>query len=386
MYDLISLDGRNFLSDEYLIVNGMRFNNKESDDEVIAISETISESLQSNNRYKIAFDIISEGLPYNQISTCQKIIKHFIDKHNFVSNRFAFVFGALPCTENVNYYRQHCKRFDWVEVPAYFFNNWERHCNELLQNTDSPYHSIDITPRIKPKKFLCYNRNVKPHRLYITTELIDRGLLDKGYVSNYFNFDQHEFILNSMHETLPTKSNKIKKILYENRHLFPLDLGLGNMNGPSLTDRFLSLNNEDSHHFNDTYFGVITESKFAKDDYSIPNRIYTDISLDCYTLTEKTWKFVAAKKPFILAAFPGFLELIRRAGYQTFHPLIDETYDTVDDDEIRLELIVNEIERLCNLSDSEIIIWQHKINEIVTHNYNTLLNAVSIYTTFLPKT
>ena len=37
--------------------------------------------------------------------------------------------------------------------------------------------------------------------------------------------------------------------------------------------------------------------------------------------------------------YPGLLKYLRSTGYKTFHPYIDETYDTIDDDEIRYQFV-----------------------------------------------
>jgi hypothetical protein len=49
----------------------------------------------------------------------------------------------------------------------------------------------------------------------------------------------------------------------------------------------------------------------------------------------------------------------------------------VTNDEERLMLIVAEIERLCNLSEEELIVWQENIKDIVEHNYEVLVNRNS---------
>ena len=76
--------------------------------------------------------------------------------------------------------------------------------------------------------------------------------------------------------------------------------------------------------------------------------------------------------------------MLRDFGYKTFHPYIDETYDTLVDDEQRITAIVNEIERLCKLSDSAWIEWQHNVESIVLHNYNTLLNSGEVILSYKP--
>jgi hypothetical protein len=172
--------------------------------------------------------------------------------------------------------------------------------------------------------------------------------------------------------------------MYEHKDKFPLDLGLASIPKDKQTEKFMSVSNDDVDYFQDSYFGVITESKYAHDNYEIYNQIHGQLSLDGFVFTEKTYKFISAKKPFILAGFTGSLEMLRDFGYKTFHPYIDETYDTLVDDEQRITAIVNEIERLCKLSDSDWIEWQHNVESIVLHNYNTLLNSGEVILSYKP--
>jgi hypothetical protein len=70
-------------------------------------------------------------------------------------------------------------------------------------------------------------------------------------------------------------------------------------------------------------------------------------------LTEKTLRPLACGHPFILAAGPGSLALLKKYGFQTFSPYINESYDTVQDNDLRLSLIVDEMKRIQLLSDNE---------------------------------
>ena len=233
---------------------------------------------------------------------------------------------------------------------------------------------------------MCYNRNTKPHRLYITTECIKRDLIKEAYFSNYFRFPEDEFHFGSTYEWFPTLYQEIHELMYEHKDKFPLDLGLASIPKDKQTDKFMSVSNDDVDYFQDSYFGIITESKYAHDNYEVYNQIHGQLSLDGFMFTEKTYKFISAKKPFILAGFTGSLQMLKEFGYKTFHPYINETYDTIVDDEQRIVAIVNEIERLCKMSDTEWLDWQHNVEHIVLHNYNTLLNSGKLVLSYSPNT
>ena len=64
----------------------------------------------------------------------------------------------------------------------------------------------------------------------------------------------------------------------------------------------------------------------------------------------------------------GFLSDLRKIGYKTFSPYIDETYDTIDDNEQRLLALVNEVKRIHNLPDNEYKILLDNCNTIASEN------------------
>lgn len=87
--------------------------------------------------------------------------------------------------------------------------------------------------------------------------------------------------------------------------------------------------------FNHTAISVILETVFDQ-------RIH---------LTEKILRPIACGHPFILAAGPGALRLLRSYGFHTFDGYINESYDTITDCDERLAAIVQEMHRIQTLPD-----------------------------------
>ena len=78
------------------------------------------------------------------------------------------------------------------------------------------------------------------------------------------------------------------------------------------------------------------------------------------------------KHPFILVSIPKSLEVLRELGYKTFSPWINESYDLEEDDNTRMLMLVDEIERLTNLSSQELEEFLIAMKEICLYNYNIL--------------
>jgi len=81
--------------------------------------------------------------------------------------------------------------------------------------------------------------------------------------------------------------------------------------------------------------------------------------------------------PFILVSVPHSLDILRRMGYKTFSPIIDERYDLEEEDSKRMIMIANEIERLANLTPAELEIFLAASKEIVEFNFKNLISKQS---------
>jgi hypothetical protein len=108
----------------------------------------------------------------------------------------------------------------------------------------------------------------------------------------------------------------------------------------------------------DSWFTIVSEASFG------------DSEGTCF-ISEKTFKPIACYHPFIIFGNQGSLEHLRKMGYKTFSPYINETYDTLPTWE-RLEAIITEVTRINALSFEDKLNWYAGMKDILEHNYNTL--------------
>ena len=87
-------------------------------------------------------------------------------------------------------------------------------------------------------------------------------------------------------------------------------------------------------------------------------------------LTEKTFKAIALEMPFVLVAPPHSLAYLREYGFKTFHPYIDETYDTIADPIGRLECVTQILTEIQARSAAEKLELHQQLLPRVEHNYN----------------
>ena len=75
----------------------------------------------------------------------------------------------------------------------------------------------------------------------------------------------------------------------------------------------------------------------------------------------------------MFVAYPGALKLLQDLGFKTFNGFIDESYDNEPDLYKRVNMIYIELQKLCNMSITELHNWYWSMEDILEHNRNHLL-------------
>lgn len=87
-------------------------------------------------------------------------------------------------------------------------------------------------------------------------------------------------------------------------------------------------------------------------------------------LTEKVFKPIVMKQPFMLLAAPGNLEYLRSYGFRTFSGIIDESYDNIQDSEARARAVADQLSWYCSLSAQAKAEIVKELEPIVEHNFH----------------
>jgi len=316
-----------------------------SSDDIIIFREKLLTGHNSDRKYY--FDCVQEGIVIPVISTIHKIVEDYIDPKNVY-----FFTGALNGKELYNEYiaKNNIKNPFNIRVSS----SWENHLNCLKS-----LEKYQI--KNKEKIFLSFNRVTRPHRTAFLCLLEEKGLREKAYYS-YLNCNHKDVNLNSesviqdARSWLTPKTGKIVEEYYKKLEpIIPIKL---NIDPETNMTKFIK---SDFEYFENSYFSFVTETMFFP--------IFKSFNEYSIFFSEKTFKPIAMKHPFILACTAHSLEYLRKENYKTFHPFIDETYDTIENDELRMLIIVNEIERLSNQTNKQWIEWQENISDIVEYNY-----------------
>jgi hypothetical protein len=224
-----------------------------------------------------------------------------------------------------------------------------------------------------PKKFLSFNGLHRPHRSLLVSLLATMDVLQYGHVSynsytfpNYQNPSSKEIY--DLMLTWTENSNEFTEILTNNKEKL-IQLDTMYLDDAPKIDKVImveSFTKECVPFYEETYFSVVTET--------LCMRIH---SHDGHTgigrlLSEKTFKAILNKHPFILVGVPKTLQLLKELGYKTFSPWINESYDDEYDDYKRLIMIAQEIKKLAELKPAELTEFLKFANGIVEHNFKVL--------------
>ena len=237
---------------------------------------------------------------------------------------------------------------------------------ELTGKTYPVYHKeYMIGP--KEKKFLCFNKVHRQHRIELLEYVVRNHLLDQSYYSFDCSEDNLELLAGNINYSgISSIKDKIPLVL----------------NKTLERDNPVDIIEDDHKYFEDTYFSVVTETLFYQNPTTskMKLRMHVPDTFPGKFVTEKTFKCIAMKHPFIVLNPYKMLEFMKSRGYQTFSPFIDESYDDIKDDEERLLSVCTEIKRLCNLSESELIKFTEFAKPIVEHNENVMRNVTNFTT------
>jgi hypothetical protein len=87
-------------------------------------------------------------------------------------------------------------------------------------------------------------------------------------------------------------------------------------------------------------------------------------------LTEKIFKPIISRMPFVLVGPAHNLRYLRSYGFQTFGTWLDESYDDIEDPILRMEAIGQVLEDLCNLSSTELENMLARMADVLEYNYD----------------
>ena len=183
------------------------------------------------------------------------------------------------------------------------------------------HHRVDCDREakvnVKPKKFLCFNKLEREQRLALLEKMLEKNYVDLGYYS--FESSHSEAFVKFSDTLREDQYPNIKK----HKDRFPLRLNINeHRTNP------VNIIPEDMEYFDNSYFSVINETLFYGFDSSSERMLHHQLNAEYSSvfISEKTFKCLAVKHPFIIFGRPGTIKGLKQLGFKTFSPFFDESY------------------------------------------------------------
>ena len=198
--------------------------------------------------------------------------------------------------------------------------------------------------------YIAYNRiidNDRSYRIYFVSLLKEQGLLDRGLVS----FGVTDSLFDDWRDEVASPNTKLSDLARRHAEQHLTDISRLVIDQAELPGSASA----DIPRGNDAFWHVVTETVFYYDKLH---------------LTEKIFKPIVSKQPFMLLAAPGNLAYLKSYGFKTFDSVLDESYDFIQDPDQRTEAIVCQLHWYCGLSNKDKTDVMRAIEPIVLHNFH----------------
>lgn len=222
-----------------------------------------------------------------------------------------------------------------------------------------PEYNPDVIPE---KLFLSWNRRYRRHRLQLALLLEKNNLIDRSHIS----FPDRD---------IETPTTTFRNVINNTRMVAELaHMGLQQHHADSLSNKLPLIldgeediarmcgedNNDSRIYYQSSLVSLVTETNFDRDEV---------------TLTEKSFKPLKEKHPFIIMGVPGCLKGLQELGYKTFSDFWDESYDTIDDLFPRLRKLDEVMQYIGSWDHNKLLEFRRQVKPILEHNYQVLKNT-----------
>jgi hypothetical protein len=252
------------------------------------------------------------------------------------------------------------KKYNFIDCYSFFHifaaHDWFRGYN---------YYPglIPIADRTIKKKYITFNRltgNARCYRSFFISELQKHGILDQGYVSYSDVCPEHGHYREGL-EFARTNYRVSANQIVETKQLldsikFPLRIDYRNQKFiPNGSMQIGALD-----QCMESFLYIVTETCFWDRKQH---------------LTEKIFKPIITRQPFLLLGCAHNLAYLKDYGFRTFDRWWDESYDSIEDPIERIKAVSDIVKNLSSKSTDELTSLLLEMSDVLEHNYK-LFNSV----------
>jgi hypothetical protein len=231
------------------------------------------------------------------------------------------------------------------------FNQYNNKCSIVKKE------HIDFD-KVRDKKFLMLNRRLRPHRIYSVCFFEELNIINQFLIS-YDITSMQLYDINPDNIKMHIEDDNYMRIILKQFYRLKKENPKKTIDYDDL-ENVWGFNFENKEPYLDSYIHITSETNFFE--------------LGGY-FSEKTWKPIGHLQPFIFMGPAYGLEELKKLGFKTFSPFIDESYDLELDPETRFKMILSEIDRISKIPIEEVHNWYNSIfDDIILYNQKKLFS------------
>ena len=280
---------------------------------------------------KILIHEAFEGHGFN-LNQHRKFVETNSQVHDIPLDAFGFVDGNLltPLLQ-----RQYGTR-------GFYYPWWEDHMNiRSNQQINWQLEGLYKKNTWRPHRFVCLNRRRRHHRILLTLAISQRW--------------------NSQTLWSLTDASQLQDFV----HIVKTDIGVDDEKYINSIPKIIDVDET----VNDT--GCNLDIQYRAHMAIVPETMF--IESETIFLSEKAFKPLMTAQPFIVAGSPYTLKMLQTMGYRTFHPIINEDYDSEFNWARRMQMIIDEIDRIAAMDKNQFEEFMFAAADICLHNHQTIV-------------
>lgn len=312
--------------------------------------ENVLERIRQKTAYLFVTVPYESPLQFNRLIA----IHSYLKRHKLPSSHVVY----LTCCLNGNeVYKKYCDSIGdqpLCQLEYIAENLW---INCFLSEK---FALASYKPQFRKKTFLMFNRRWlgHAHRTLFLYNIFKNNMLDDFYMSFTKNDVDHQNVsystaVNNQYRNFFYKpDNPLDYTVLDNlENKLPLLLDTDDLvSGALMYDQF----DTTKKFYDDSFVHVVSETYF---------------NTDIVHITEKTFKPIIYRQPFVMLGPPTILRRLRELGFKTFGNIWDESYDDITDHTERFYKIIDLCKQIRDWSPLQKMGAMMKAKEVIDHNF-----------------
>jgi len=318
------------------------------------VSDKVIDALKHGNGYFL-LDFSLES--FVEFSFFQRIEQYFM-QHNIPLYKIIYMTGC-PNAEEI--YQNFCynRGLEYSQrMKILFWDTFEWKMSQ--QQQVQSVANFDIS-QIR-KTFLSLNYRYRPHRLDLFLMFYKNNLLN----SSLFTLPEknpegpNKFMESIDRDFLNRLNISEQELNYIQTNILPLQIDKLSQDHTRHAEMTMEIGHSTEPFYKSTMISVVTE---------------THAYQHAIAETEKTFKPIKYKHPFIIVGAPKSLHYLRKKGYKTFSNWFDESYDDIDNHKDRIIAIGNLCKEIDSWDNQRKQIFITETKNILDHNFQIFIDT-----------